>query len=145
MKKYLLYAVIGILSVAAGSSFLGTGSIGLDARDAYLYPVSADTLTNTEKDTVTLPAKFKTNYIFMASCLTNKLSGTQTVKMYLDEINTLTGTTGWRVIDSVSTADGTTVAIRQSALYGLRYRLRMSSTATTGVVRYVINVTAKPI
>lgn len=142
--KYLFFAIATLLAVATGSSFLGTEHIGLDARDAYIYPAVTDTLTNTEKDTITLPAKFKTNYILMASCPTTKLSGTQTVKMYLDEINTLTGTTGWRVIDSVTTADGTTVAIRQSNLYGLRYRLRMSSTAT-GVVRYTVNVTAKPI
>lgn len=144
MKKYLLYAVLGILSVAAGSSFLGTGSIGLDARDAYLYSVAADTITNTENDTITIPAKFKTNYQINVSVVRTSLSGTHNVKLYLDESNLLTGTTDWRVIDSTSTTSATVATIRQSVLYGLRYRVRVSGTGSQSS-RYKLDFTGKPI
>jgi len=137
----LLFAFAGIF----GTAFFSSGNaLGLDNRKEYRYPVTADTITNAEKDTVLIPANFLTNYQVNVSVVRTSLSGTHNVKMYVDESNLLTGSTDWRVIDSTSTTSATVAAIRLSSLYGLRLRLRFSGTGTQSS-RYKADLTAKPI
>lgn len=110
----------------------------------YRYTWTADTITNTEIDTVSVPATFLSNYQFQIQAVRTSLSGTHNVKLYLDESNLTSGVTDWRVIDSTSTTTATIGAIRQAVSYGLRYRVRVKGTGTQSS-RYAMNIVAKPL
>jgi hypothetical protein len=110
----------------------------------YRYTWTADTITNAEIDTVSVPASFLSNYQFQIQAVRTSLSGTHNVKLYLDESNLTSGITDWRVIDSTSTTTATIGAIRQSVSYGLRYRVRVKGTGTQSS-RYAMNIVAKPL
>lgn len=113
-------------------------------KTTYRYAWTADTITNAEKDTLSVPVNLLSNYQVQIQAVRTSLSGTHNVKLYLDESNLLSGTTDWRVIDSTSTTTATIGAIRQETTYGIRYRVRVSGTGTQSS-RYAMNIVAKPV
>ena len=113
-------------------------------KTTYRYAWTADTITNTEKDTLAVPVNLLSNYQIQVQSVRTSLSGTHNVKLYLDESNLISGTTDWRVIDSTSTTTATIGAIRQAVTYGVRYRVRVSGTGTQSS-RYAMNIVAKPL
>lgn len=140
--KSFIFAIVGILFVST-AAFMG-GAPGLDNRTTFVKSFDADTITNAEKDTISIAATFLTNYLLNVSAVRTSISGTHNVKLYLDESGTSTGNTDWRVIDSTSTTSATVGVIRQDRMYARRFRIRVSGTGTQSS-RYKIDVTAKPI
>lgn len=98
-----------------------------------------DTLTTTEKDTLSLGFNLASPYQFSYQIYCKKISGTPSLKIVLDQRNSLSNT-DWVGSDSltISGADSirTYFAIRGANTYGLQHRLRL--VGTTGVNRYRI-------
>lgn len=159
MKNYILasiFAIIGLSALGLVASAFGpmeeSEARAIDKMGQVYGPPSgafyfklfpADTITNAEKDTLTLP-NFQSNFQLQVAATRTSLSGTHNVKVYLDESNYLSGTDNWRVIDSTSTTTATLSHVRQSVTYSPRYRLRVSGTGTQSS-RYIISVTGKRI
>jgi len=100
---------------------------------------TVDTLTTTEKDTLNLGFQLASPYQFSYQIYCKKLSGTPSLKIVLDQRNSMSNT-DWVGSDSltISGADSvrTYFAIRGAVAYGLQHRLRL--VGTTGVNRYRI-------
>lgn len=143
MKNKFLFGILATVAALFLFSFESEKQ-AFAPTTPYRYTWTADTITNTEIDTVSVPASFLSNYQFQIQAVRTSLSGTHNVKLYLDESNLTSGITDWRVIDSTSTTTATIGAIRQSVSYGLRYRVRVKGTGTQSS-RYAMNIVAKPL
>lgn len=101
----------------------------------YTVIVTADTLTNTEKDTISFSDNIASLYTYCFQPVITQLSGTASVKVYLDQSTASSGTTDWTAIDS--TASLTNAAPRGildgTDLLGYRYRLRFVGSGTASV------------
>ncbi len=144
MKNKFLFGLLAVIGALFLFSFESEKQ-AFAPTTPYRYTWTADTITNTEIDTVSVPASFLSNYQFQIQAVTAQISGTRNLKIYLDESNLTSGTTDWRLIDSTSTTSTNVVAIRQAQSYGLRYRVRVKGVTGTMVVRYAMNIVAKPL
>lgn len=109
-------------------------------REDQIYKAwTLDTLTTTEKDTLALGFNLASPYQFSYQIYCRKLSGTPSLKVVLDQRNSLTNT-DWVGSDSISISGADSVrtyfAIRGTNAYGLQHRLRL--VGTTGVNQYRI-------
>lgn len=145
--------IVALLAVALLPSFRASKTVTIDAPDGQaavtfdpqgkedqIYKAwTVDTLTTTEKDTLNLGFTLASPYQFSYQVYCKKLSGTPSLKIVLDQRNSLTNT-DWVGSDSltISGADSirTYFAIRGTNSYGLQHRLRL--VGTTGVNRYRI-------
>ena len=104
-----------------------------------------DTITNAELDTFGLVSRTSTTaanalasytpfislYSLDLSIRRTNISGTTSVKMYLDKSATTTPTaTGWLTVDSTSTTGATVGQISRSELLGEIYRVRIVGAGT---------------
>lgn len=144
MKNKFLFGLLAIVGALFLFSFESEKQ-AFAPTTPYRYTWAADTITNTEIDTVSVPASFLSDYRFQIQAVTAQISGTRNLKIYLDESNLTSGTTDWRLIDSTSTTTTNVVAIRQAQSYGLRYRVRVKGVTGTMSVRYAMNIVAKPL
>jgi hypothetical protein len=98
-----------------------------------------DTLTTTEKDTLTLGFTLASPYQYCYQLWVKKISGTPSLKVVLDQRNSLTNT-DWLGCDSltISGADSTRTffALKGANVWGLQHRLRL--VGTSGTNRYRI-------
>lgn len=108
----------------------------------YRYAFTADTITNTEIDTLTLPEKIYSSYTFCYSVVRTNLSGTTNVKVFLDESNLTTGNTDWITIDSTASTGATPDRIKVPIVYGVRHRLRVVGAGTQSSI-FAIQATGK--
>ena len=104
-----------------------------------------DTITNAEQDTFGLVSRTSTTaanalasyspflslYSLNLKIRRTNISGTTSVKMYLDESVTTTPTaTGWVTVDSTTTTGATVGIINRSELLGEIYRIRIVGAGT---------------
>jgi hypothetical protein len=107
----------------------------------YRYAIS-DTITDTESDTITLPALMLSPWSYNWTIQTTQLSGTQNVACVLQESASATGT-DWIQIDSKTTTGSTDLDRMVGALiYGQRQRVILTGTGTQST-RYTIYFVAK--
>lgn len=142
----ILIAVAASLFAAFGTSSERTfedvdgQEITVFGKDDAIYKAwTVDTLTTTEKDTLALGYQLASPYQFSYQIYCKKLSGTPSLKIVLDQRNSM-GNSDWVGSDSltISGADSvrTYFALRGTNSYGLQHRLRL--VGTTGVNRYRI-------
>lgn len=98
-----------------------------------------DTLTTTEEDTLALGFLLASPYQYSYQIKCSKISGTPSLKVVLDQRNSLSNT-DWLGCDSltISGADSTRqyFALKGANVWGLQHRLRL--VGTSGVNQYVV-------
>ena len=119
------------------------------ASDTYRYMPSADTITNTESDTIAVPAQFLDGWIPVLKFETTQLSGTQNLSFVFQESHLLTGTTDWMATGSAVTTSGATdsdifryASATTPVMSGLRARIIITGTGTQSS-RYTVRFVAK--
>ncbi len=111
-----------------------------------VYPV--DTITNTEKDTLTLPWLLVSPYQYSYQFKVTKLTGfnNNNFKVVLDQANT-SASTQWMAIDSFTRtgADSTRRdwLIKGANAWGARHRLRIIG-ASVNLTQYYVTANIKP-
>lgn len=120
----------------------GTSAVTYDpqGREDQIYKAwTLDTLTTTEADTLNLGYTLASPYQFSYQIKCIKISGTPSLKVVLDQRNSL-GNTDWIGSDSVSISGADSVrtyfALRGANTYGLQHRLRL--VGTSGINEYTI-------
>jgi hypothetical protein len=119
------------------------------ASDVYRYMPAADTITNTESDTISVPAQFLDGWIPVLKFETTQLSGTQNLSFTFQESHLLTGTTDWMTTGSAVTTSGSTdsdifryASATTPVMSGLRARIIITGTGTQST-RYTVRFVAK--
>ncbi len=117
-----------------------------------------DTITNAELDTFGLVSRTSTTaanalasytpfislYSLNLKIKRTNISGTTSVKMYLDESATTTPTaTGWVTVDSTTTTGATVGIINRSELLGEIYRVRIVGAGTQSSIYKVDGILKK--
>lgn len=102
-----------------------------------------DTITNAEKDTLTVAGTLLSPYYYNVQGFRTSLSGTHNVKIYLDASGKISGTDDWVAVDSTSATTATLYRMSGIA-YALRYRIRVSGTGSQSS-RYQVNYAFKPL
>lgn len=111
-----------------------------------VYPV--DTLTNTEKDTLTIPFIMASPYQYSYQFLVTKLTGNanNNFKVVLDQANT-SASTQWMAIDSFTRTGADSLRrdwlIKGANVWGARHRLRLIGAGTSST-RYFVTYNIKP-
>ena len=162
MNKRIFYGMtIAIFAVLSSFAFAGVESTksvevdenGVVAEHAFVAPgdgssykaFTLDTLTNTANDTLSLPFTFASRFTYSVHVTLATISGTRALKVYLDEANALSGSTGWVAVDSITSA----TAIHEykmdgSEVYGRKHRIRVDGNAgATQSVSYRITANYK--
>lgn len=115
---------------------------------AYQKTFTHDTLTNTEKDTLSIPWIMASPYQYSIQFKVAKISGTanNAFKAVLDQANT-TGSTTWMAIDSFTRTGADSLRrdwlIKGTHTYGARLRLRLIG-AGTAATQYDVSANIKP-
>lgn len=124
---YAFIAFIGVMIAGAwGASEYGAGT----PATLYQYAWTADTITNTENDTLALPVNLLSDYQYNYTLVKTNLSGTTALKLYLQESNLTSGTTDWITVDSSVTTTTTLGRIKNTDTYGVRHRLIVDGSGT---------------
>lgn len=144
---------VGVLIATAAALFAAFGTsdtktitdidgqeVSVWGKDDAIYKAwTVDTLTTTEKDTLSLGFQLASPYQFSYQVYCKKLSGTPNLKIVLDQRNSLSNT-DWVGSDSITISGADSIrtyfALRGTNSYGLQHRLRL--VGTTGVNRYRI-------
>lgn len=113
----------------------------------YTREFTADTITNAENDTISIPAQFLDAWVPNVFLETTQLSGTQAINLIIQENSKLTGTTGWVSVDTValsgsSDADRLSYPAAPYWVRGLRMRVIIDGSGTQST-RYTGRVVAK--
>lgn len=134
MRKHLMLAAF-----LAFASLLQAQTLDPD----YSYTIS-DTITDSEADTILLPAIMISPWSYNWTIVTTQLSGTQDITAAVQESSSKTGT-DWFPIGSVSLS-GTSDIDRVSGalIYGYRQRLIVTGAGTQSTV-YTIRFVAKKV
>ena len=119
--------------------------MGMDGREDQIYKVwTHDTLTTTENDTLALGFQLASPYQYSYQIKCEKISATPSLKVVLDQRNTMSNT-DWLGVDSLSISGADSVrtyfAIKGANTWGLQHRLRLMG--TTGVNQYDISALLK--
>lgn len=146
MKKNLIFLIFGLIGLfAIGSAFDKPESEDDDAvvGSSNQYNFRLDTITNAELDTIPIgkpnannivsnPVNFMSLFTYDIAILRTSISGTHSVKVYLDRsLTTTTGTaTDWFTIDSTSATTATRAIMRSTDATGAKYRLRVVGAGT---------------
>ena len=119
------------------SDFLGRGT------GPYYIKEGSGTISGAGNDTISIPTSFSLYTLGVQATRTN-VSGTTNVKVYLDGSAFASGTTNWRLLDSVSTTTATQGAISTNDAIWRRYRVRFDGTGTQSTTyTYAINMKQK--
>ena len=115
---------------------------------AYQKTFTADTLTNSEKDTLPIPWILASPYQYSYQFKVSKISGTASgsFKAILDQANT-TGSTDWMPIDSFTRSGADSLRrdwlIKGANIWGARHRIRLVG-ANTAATKYWVTANIKP-
>ena len=160
MKSKYLYGGLLCILLAAVSLFAFKGSVALSddidengkevffaPNEPSIYAFRKDTLTNALKDTLAVSGTLASSYTYSIHVRLLKLTGTQAMKVYLDESNGAGAknsgiyATGWTTIDSLTpSATATELSMLGTEVRGLKHRIRVSGTASaTQTVAYTVN------
>lgn len=111
----------------------------------WTYTFTADTITNTEADTLLLPADFVSPWSYAYHIVVDSLSGTDTIRFTVQESVARSGNTDWV---TVATGAGSAFVspIRLSAvlMYGRRQRLIITGSGTQSTL-YAVTFLAKKV
>jgi hypothetical protein len=123
--KYLFIPIFAVIAVMIASAFKGDSVQGTATGGYYRYEFTADTITNAELDTLTLPVNLYSDYTFDYQVTRTNVSGTSKITIYLQESNLTSGNTDWITIDSIGTSNSgaTPGRITGDHVYGVRHRL----------------------
>jgi len=165
MKKYINYLIgpLALCALFAAISFDRPASqkdalaVRFDENDKPEYydfgtpkaiykTWALDTITNTEKDTLSLPAILESQYQYSIQARVLRISGTKNVKFVLDQTNA-TGSTVWMPVDSVSAASPDTLKtvflMKGANVWGNKHRIRVVGTGTQST-SYQVTALYKP-
>jgi hypothetical protein len=101
------FVLVGLVLATLAFSFAPPGTTSSSKTMIRTY--AADTITNAENDTLSVAEPINSLYTYNAHFTLNNLSGTRSIKVYLQQSNVTSGTADWVSIDSI-TASGSTVA-----------------------------------
>jgi ribosome modulation factor len=96
----------------------------------HTYTWDTDTITNAANDTLTLPWTLLSNYAISYHVVRANISGTTSLKVYVQASGLRSGTTDWATIDSTSSTGATNAVIMLPHLYGQRQRLIVDGAGT---------------
>jgi len=134
MKKHLMLAAF-----LAFASLLQAQTLDPD----YSYTIS-DTITDSEADTILLPAIMVSPWSYNWTVVTTQLSGTQAITAAVQESASKTGT-DWFPVSSVSMSGSADIdRIVGALIYGYRQRLIITGTGTQSTT-YTIRFVAKKV
>lgn len=109
----------------------------------YSYTIS-DTITDSEADTILLPALMVSPWSYNWTVVTTQLSGTQAITAAVQESASKTGT-DWFPVSSVSMSGSADIdRIVGALIYGYRQRLIITGTGTQSTT-YTIRFVAKKV
>jgi len=151
MKKYIapIAAVLVFFAIASTVAFkpsdtdvvreYATENGSFSVSDGYYTKTWNDTITNTESNTLSVPASLVSPYQYGVTTVLTNISGTRSIKINLDESASATGT-DWLSIDSVTVTGTSTGPTRLAGgtLYGRRHRIRLTGTTGTMAVKYTV-------
>lgn len=111
----------------------------------WTYTFTNDTITDSEIDTLLLPADFTSPWSYAFHVVTDSLSGTDTLAFTVQESILKSGTTDWVTIAS-GTGSKTVSPVRINAalMYGRRVRLIIRGSGTQSTT-YAVTFLAKKI
>lgn len=152
--KYKLFGFVLGLSLVVIAAVYSVGFAGGDnstqvensefaSPTTYRYAWTSDTITNSERDTLTVPTNVLSAFQYQYGAWGTSLSGTYNCYLYLYESNLATGNNDWRLIDSATTATIAPRVIRGTNFYGIRHRLVIGGRGTQSS-KYNVNVVLKP-
>jgi len=136
MKRALFIALFCVAAIAVKAQTL-------DAFWSYTF--TTDTITNTEADTLLLPADFVSPWSYTYSIVVDSLSGTDTLSFVLQESASKSGNADWVTVATGAGSDNTSPLRTSVALmYGRRARIIVRGSGTQSTT-YAITFLAKKI
>lgn len=131
-KKNWLFIAIGLLALAFTVMAFAPSGPDSDNKygitEYYVYAPSQDTITNTEADTLTIPANLLSLWSASFSVNLTQLSGTADVAVVIQKSNTSSGS-DWKTLDTFTGTSGL-LHEEYSELLGRRYRLILTGSGT---------------
>ena len=135
MKKIILFVAL----VAALSS------VKAQTLDAfYAYTFTPDTITNTESDTLLLPADFTSPWSYAYQVVMDSLSGNDTLSFVVQESVLRLGNTDWITVATGAGSANVRTRITGALMYGRRQRIIINGAGTQNT-RYSITFLAKKV
>lgn len=136
MRKALFIALFCVAAIAVKAQTL-------DAFWSYIF--TTDTITNTEADTLLLPADFVSPWSYTYSIVVDSLSGTDTLSFVLQESVSKSGNTDWVTVSTGAGSELTSpLRITTALMYGRRARIIVRGSGTQSTT-YAITFLAKKI
>lgn len=135
MKRIILFAALLV-------SALNIKAQTLDAF--YTYTFAPDTITDSESDTLLLPADFVSPWSFAYHVTMSSLSGTDTLSFVVQESVLKSGNTDWITVATGAGSADVFTRITGALMYGRRQRIIVNGAGTQST-RYAITFLAKKV
>ena len=111
----------------------------------WTYSFTADTITNTEADTLLLPTDFVSPWSYAYHIVVDSLSGTDTLRFTVQESVLRSGATDWVTVSTgAGSAFVSPVRLSAALMYGRRQRLIITGSGTQST-RYTVSFLAKKV
>lgn len=110
----------------------------------YTYTFTPDTITNTESDTLLLPADFISPWSYAYQIVMDSLSGTDTLSFVVQESVLRSGNTDWITVATGAGSASVRTRITGALMYGRRQRIIVNGAGTQST-RYSITFLAKKV
>lgn len=140
LKTYVGMLAFAVLATLAFSFAAPPTS----ANKLMIRTYTADTITDTENDTLIVIPQILSLYTYNAHFTVARLSGTGALKVYVQQSNVTSGTTDWVSIDSITatSAAAATYIADGTEFLGRRCRFIVDGGATQST-RYTLSYTFK--
>lgn len=135
MKKIFLSILPALLSISVNAQTLDP---------LYAYTFTPDTITNTELDTLLLPADFVSPWSYLYQVAIDSLSGADTLAFTIQESALKSGNTDWVTVATGAGSRGNPARITGALMYGRRQRIIVIGSGTQST-RYSIVFLAKKV
>lgn len=153
MNKYLLPALLLLCALVAFNwkgtdvpayEYTGDRSEVFEpmASSIVRYTFTADTITDAENDTLSLPYNLFSSFTSLYQLTRTNLSGTTNVAVTLQQSALTSGDTDWVTVGTTSGTGATIEALTLNPTYGIRYRLIVDGTGTQST-RYTVQAVLK--
>jgi hypothetical protein len=133
VKKIILFVVLLVGALSAKAQTLDP---------FYAYTFTPDTITNTESDTLLLPADFVSPWSYVYQVVMDSLSGTDTLSFIIQESVLRSGNTDWVTVATGAGSASVRTRITGALMYGRRQRIIVNGSGTQST-RYSITFLAK--
>lgn len=135
MKKIILFVALSFAAFCANAQTLDP---------IYAYTFTPDTITNTERDTLLLPADFVSPWSYGYHIVMDSLSGTDTLSFVVQESVLKSGNTDWITVATGAGSGSFSTRIVGALMYGRRQRIIVNGAGTQST-RYSITFLAKKV